>query len=271
MKIYNKIEWKKLQNIAENKNNNKKIINTIILATITTLFQFFLFKYIFFYDSNTNNTFLIAVANHNIKSGQITTENDFKFIETNNLNLKEHFISNSEANSYIGKKVILNINKNTPLLKNIFISQFQKKSLPEKIPLGKRLYILTLDTNPLNSMLRVGDKIDLIAYLEIPGFGKATETILNGIQISGIEEHTENKNIATNSNSISFYLYPEEVKIISFMKQYATFSASLRNPNDTSTNSSEAITFNKFIQDTRIQKIIKNDSFLFIHGKKGIK
>ena len=149
------------------------------------------------------------------------------------------------------------------------MSSFQKNSLPEKIPFGKRLYVLDVNLGTLSSILKVGDKIDLTAYLDIPSFGKATETILNGIQIIGIGNQMDNsREKSGNANSLSFYLYPEEVKILSFMKQYSHFSVSLRNPNDNSTNSGEAMTLNKFIQDDRIQRIIKNDSFQMRQGIK---
>lgn len=265
------IEWKeseKKENEELNESKNK-FISPIFFALVSTLFQFLLFKSIYYTNSsNYKNIYPIIIAKNNMKAGHITTEEDFKFIEMNVGESKEHFILSADSNFFIGKKLLVNIKENTPLLKNLFIDPFQKNSFPEKIPFGKRLYVLDLDFGSLTSLLRVGDKIDLIAYLDIPEFGKATETILNGIQIVGIGEQINDKEKVDNANSLSFYLYPEEVKILSFMKQYAKFSVSLRNPNDNSTNSSEAMTLNKFIQDERIQKIIKNDSFQLIQGKK---
>lgn len=264
------IEWKEKKEGEESQESKNKLMLPLALSIAATFFQFFLFKSINYLtnDQDHSKFYPFVIAKNNMKMGHITTEEDFKLSEMNVGESKEHFILNSEMNSYIGKKILVNIKENTPLLKNSFMNPFQKNSLPEKIPFGKRLYVLDLDFVSIAPLLRVGDKIDLIAYLDIPGFGKATETILNGIQIIGIGEQLEEKAKTNNANSISFYLYPEEVKILSFMKQYANFSVSLRNPNDSSINSGEAMTLNKFIQNERIQKIIKNDSFQFIQGEK---
>ncbi|APJ04077.1 Flp pilus assembly protein CpaB [Silvanigrella aquatica] len=266
------IQWKeneKQENQNRDESKNKYLI-AVTLALFITLFQFFLFKSInYFSNSSINhNLYPVLVANKNIKLGQLIAESDLKLIEMNLGESKTQFILNDEINSYIGKAAIVPLNENTPLLKNSFMSAFQKNSLPDKIPVGKRLYVLDLDFGSIGSLLRVGDKIDLIAYLDIPKFGKATENILTDVQIVGIGDQLEERGKSRHANSISFYIYPEEVKIISFMKQYAKFSVSLRNPNDSSSQSGEAMTLNKFIEDERIQKIIKNDSFQFIQGKK---
>jgi Flp pilus assembly protein CpaB len=269
------IEWKeneKKESSEPHKSKNKFII-PLFFALVATLLQFFLFKSISYFTSDSiyNNHPPLVVAKNNMRSGHITSEEDFKLAEINVGKAQEYFILNTEIDNFIGKKVLVNIKENTPLLKNSFMNPFQKNSLPEKIPFGKRLYVLDLDFGSLGPHLRVGDKIDLIAYLDIPGFGKATETILNGIQIIGIGEQLEDRAKTKNANSLSFYIYPEEVKILSFMKQYASFSVSLRNPNDSSANSGEAMTLNKFIQDERIQRIIKKDTFQLIQGAKNKK
>ena len=254
-------------------NPKSKYMIPIFWAIVATLFQFFLFKSIYYFsnEGNKKDLYPLLSAKNNLKIGHIISNDDLKLIEMNVGESKEHFILETEIDSVIGKKILVNIKENTPFLKNSLMNPFQKNSLPEKIPLGKRLYVLDLEFGSLGSVLRVGDKIDLIAYLDIPGFGKATETILNDIQIVGIGEQLEDREKTKNANSLSFYIYPEEVKILSFMKQYSNFSVSLRNPNDKSTNSSDAITLNKFIQDERIQRIIKNDSFQLIQGKRNKK
>ncbi len=272
---YKIIEWKENEKkeSGDRPEIKNKFIKSLFYAFFATLFQFFLFKSIFYFSKNGYhiNLYPLVIAKNNMKSGHITTEDDFKLVEMNVGESKEYFILNTEINSYIGKKVLVNIKKNTPLLKNSFMNPFQKDSLPDKIPFGKRLYILDLNFGSLGPLLRVGDRIDLIAHIDIPGFGKAIESILNGIQIVGIGEQLEENASTSNANSISFYIYPEEVKILSFMKKYANFSVSLRNPGDVSEKSGEAVTLNKFIQDERIQKIINSDSFQLIQGMKSKK
>lgn len=85
----------------------------------------------------------------------------------------------------------------------------------------------------------------------------------------GIDEKNRTFRSRYNSNnSISFYLTPEEIKIILFMKRYANFSLSLRNPNDNFDYKDQAITLNKFIENEKIRNIIKNDRFQIIYGDK---
>lgn len=264
------IEWNKIEENIKDKNISKKskLLFPFIFAFIITLIQFLLFKSISNTSVTSEQTVSILVSKNPMKQGQITTINDFKVMNINTIDLSEQFILNSDLNYFIGKKVLINLNENTPLLKNLFMSPFQKNSLPEKIPYGKRLFVLDLNFGSFASILKVGDKIDLIAYLDIPNFRKATETILQNIQVVAIGDQLDGKTKSNNANSISFYIYPEEVKIITFMKQYAHFSISLRNPNDNVLSKDDAVTLNQFIENDYIQKIIKNDSFKFIQGRK---
>jgi Flp pilus assembly protein CpaB len=190
-------------------------------------------------------------AQKDLEPGFIITENDVKVIQVDLGETHNYFINHEENSLILGKKLLTKIYKNSLIPKNSVVSINHKNSLLEKIPLGKRLFTLNLELENYLNILKIGDKIDLIAYLEIPGFGKATETILSGIEIIAITNQFHAKERKTTSNSISFYLFPEEVKVLSFMKQYAKFSISLRNPNDISSHSGEAMTLNKFIQNEK--------------------
>jgi len=264
------IEWNELKdnNLEKKQNNKKKLFMTSFYAIIITLIQFLIFKSISQSSNSEQNMKSILVAKNNLLQGQIVNANDFKLSEIRSSESNAFFIDSDEIDRYIGKKILITIKENTPLLKDLFMSPFQKNSVPEKIPNGKRLFVLDIDFGNYGTLLKIGDKIDLIAHLNIPNFGKVTETILQNIKIVGINDQIEEKTNVSSANSISFYVYPEEVKIITFMKQYANFSISLRNPNDNMINKDEAITLNKFIENERIQKIIKNDSFQFIPGIK---
>ncbi|MBX9839693.1 MAG: hypothetical protein K2X69_15425 [Silvanigrellaceae bacterium] len=264
------IEWNDLKenNLEKIKNPKKKILITSFYAILITFIQFLIFKSISQSSNPNQNMKSILIAKSNLVQGHIVNENDFKLSEINSSELSSFFIESDQIDRYIGKKILIPIKENTPLLKNLFMSPFQKNSVPEKIPYGKRLFVLDIDFGNYGTILKIGDKIDLIAHLNIPNFGKVTETILQNIKIVGINDEIEEKINVPSANSISFYIYPEEVKIITFMKQYANFSISLRNPNDNIINKDEAITLNKFIENEHIQKIIKNDSFQFIPGLK---
>ncbi|RDB37050.1 Flp pilus assembly protein CpaB [Spirobacillus cienkowskii] len=268
----NKIKWNDIPTNSS-LHKNIKLVNKktqILFAIIFAIFQYFLFSAIYTISNNHNslNKTYVMAAQKDLEPGFIITENDVKVIQVDLGETHNYFINHEENSLILGKKLLTKIYKNSLIPKNSVVSINHKNSLLEKIPLGKRLFTLNLELENYLNILKIGDKIDLIAYLEIPGFGKATETILSGIEIIAITNQFHAKERKTTSNSISFYLFPEEVKVLSFMKQYAKFSISLRNPNDISSHSGEAMTLNKFIQNEKIQKIIKNDGFQIIQGKK---
>jgi Flp pilus assembly protein CpaB len=265
-----KIVWTEKEHNKTEKPQKNKFVLALLLALVSTFVQFFFFKIIAKNSSHNaqENVFPVALADKNLKSGEMLQEENIKFVYMDVGKSKEHFILSTESDQYFGQKIVLNIKKNSPILKNVFFNSFQKNSLPEKIPYGKRLFVLEINLGALSSLVRVGDKVDVIAHLNIPGFGKATETVLSNAEIIGIGTQMEHKAKGKGSEALSFYVNTDEVKILSFMKQYALFTLALRNPNDPSTQSEGAVTFNKFIQDKRIQQIIQNDSFQVIQGNQ---
>ncbi|KAB8033216.1 Flp pilus assembly protein CpaB [Fluviispira multicolorata] len=257
------------QKNVNNSDNKSQLFLTILLAILTTAIQYLLF-YVFTSEDSikiNRNKYAVAVAKKNISKGHIVGDDNIKFVYLDLGENKDHFILSSEFESIRGKTILTYVNENTPLVKNLFHSISQTATLPEKIPFGKRLFVLEVEQNSLLEHLQIGDRIDIIAHIQIPQFGKVTETILDGIEIVGIGTQTSRQGKRNSSKSLSLYISPDEVKIISFMKQYSFFSVSLRNPNDYSSKKSSAMTFNKFIEDPIIKKIIKDDSFQIIQGK----
>ena len=216
-----------------------------------------------------NEKYAVVIAKQNIDQGDSLSEENTKLVYLDLGESKQKFILNSEFRQYIGHKTKIHIEEKTPILKEFVINNSKDLSLPEKIPHGKRFYTIDVDLSSISSMVKVGDRVDIIAHMDINGFGKATETILNRIKIIGIGNNFEEKSSNPEANTLSFYLTPEEVKIISFMKSYSQFTVALRNPNDLDLSDNDSITFNKFIQNEKIQKIFQNDSFKIIEGKMG--
>ncbi|MES2615769.1 MAG: Flp pilus assembly protein CpaB [Bdellovibrionota bacterium] len=248
---------------------NKKLLSVLLLAFISTLIQVIFLKscHVMPENGGSNSKYAVVVSRNSILQGETLSEENTKLVYLDLAESKQKFILNQEFKKYVGHKVKMNIEENTPILKDFVIKNMQDLSLPEKIPPGKRFYSLDVDLGAIASMLQVGDKVDIIAHMNIDGYGRATETILNRIKVIGIGNSFEEKSINTDANTLSFYLTPEEVKIISFMKSYSQFTVALRNPNDNNLSNNEAITFNKFIQNEKIQKIFQNDSFKIIQGK----
>ncbi len=175
---------------------------------------------------------------------------------------ESHFILSDEFENYEGLFAQETILENQPLKKSFFDKELSSN---HKIPNGKRLYILDVPVGPIVSILKSKDTIDVIAHIDMPGLQKMTETILEGVQLVETE-HLSNEPIE-NIKYLSFYLSPDEVKILSFIKPYSDFSVVLRNPNDKSNSKVNPMTFNEFVQNEKIQLILHSGSFRIINGK----
>lgn len=208
---------------------------------------------------------MVSVAAKTLRQGVILNESMIVLQPIKVGDLKEYLLSESEITSFIGLPLSHSLEKGTPFFKNSFRLK-QQKSFLESIPLGKRLFVLNVDLMGTLQNIRVGDRVDVVAHMDIPSFGKATEVILDGARVAGVGDQVQDSQSSRNDGPLSFFVSPEEVKILSFMKNYAVFSIALRNPEDDSRQSGEAVTFNKFIQNKKIRKIIENDSFKILQG-----
>ncbi len=278
MMIFSTQKASKMQNIIweenehenpQKKNNaHKNFLKTLVICVILTSFQLIFISLIQHFTINSKSSLSGITLKRNLKVGDIISAQDIGYSEISFNSIKEVFANNSDLDYFIGKRLINNLNENSFILNN-FVQNPLKNSLPDKIPYGKRLFVLDMELGSIAKSLRTGDRVDIIANLDIPGFGKATEIILHNIQLIGIDEKNKNNLSVYNSNNpISFYLTPEEIKIILFMKKYAQFSIALRNPNDNFNLKDQAITLNKFIENEKIKNIINSDHFQVIYGEK---
>nr|BFD31879.1 hypothetical protein GTC16762_14970 [Pigmentibacter ruber] len=244
--------------------NLKKIIICILLC----FFQIVIIKIIT--ENKLSNYLEIKVVKSKgkINPGETLTDDNLVISSEKIEDIINFIEKNNNIDLFMGKKAITDIEENSYIFNSSVFAK-DKNSIPDKIPYGKRLFVLELELGAIAKSLRTGDRVDIIANLDIPNFGKATEVILQNIQLIGIDEKNRTFRSRYNSNnSISFYLTPEEIKIILFMKRYANFSLSLRNPNDNFDYKDQAITLNKFIENEKIRNIIKNDRFQIIYGDK---
>ncbi|WGL60197.1 hypothetical protein QEJ31_01085 [Pigmentibacter sp. JX0631] len=254
----------KLNFFSFKSNISKKIYLCLVISFIQIIFLHCL-------NDNklvSNTEFKIIKTKGKINFGEPLTEDNIVVSSEKIEDISNFIQKNNNLNFFLGKKTAIDLDENNYIF-NANIQTKDKNSIPEKIPYGKRLFVLELELGAIAKSLRTGDKVDIIANLDIPGFGKATEVILQNIQLIGLEEKNKYYRSRYNSsNSISFYLTPEEIKIILFMKRYANFSLALRNPNDNFDSKDQAVTLNKFIENEKIKNIIKNDRFQIIYGDK---
>lgn len=263
------IKWEDYKNetLKEKNITHKKLLKSIILCILLTIFQISFIYTLQNFNFAPSRNISVVTLNRSMKMGEIISPQDIIYTNISFNAIKEFFNNNSDLDYFIGKKLITNVNENNFILRN-FVQGHIKSTLTDKIPYGKRLFVLEMELGSIAKSLKTGDRIDIIANLDLPGFGKATEVILQNIQLIAIDEKNKNNLALSNNNSISFYLTPEEIKIILFMKRYAQFSIALRNPNDNFNLKDQAITLNKFIESEKIKNIIKNDHFQVIYGEK---
>ena len=264
----NKIEFEDSSNRVKIFTKKRKIYFLFLLAIVSTSLQFVCLKSCSSFSNNQSHLkYAVVVTTKLIPMGDTLNENNTKLSYLDLGESKNKFLLNSEFRSYLGHKVKIEFQSGIPILKDFVVKSSLDISLPEKIPQGKRFYTLDVNLNSISSLIKVGDIVDILAHINIKGYGKATETILNHVKIIGIGNNFEENSTNLNGNTLSFYLTPEEVKIISFMKSYSQFNVVLRNPNDFEETDSDSITFNKFIQNEKIQKIFQSDSFKIIQGE----
>ena len=265
----NKIEFEAPSNKVKIFSKNRKIYFVFFLALLSTCLQFMCLKSCSTFSNNQSHLkYAVVVTTKLIPMGETINENNTKLSYFDLGESKDKFLLNSEFRSYLGHKVQIEFQSGIPILKDFIMKNSRDMSLLEKIPQGKRFYTLDVNLNSISSLIKVGDIVDILAHININGYGKATETILNHVRIIGIGNNFQENSTNLNGNTLSFYLTPEEVKIISFMKSYSQFNVVLRNPNDFDEADNDSITFNKFIQNEKIQKIFQSDSFKIIQGEK---
>lgn len=232
----------------------KKFLKIFLAGLGLTLAQFCIFKFIVFQEDGGSSSFLIT--KEKIKQGDAITMDNVETVPLNDARVQTALIPYWQLKNAIGRRLDHDLEIGSPLLKDMILSDYIEKTPEQLIPPGRRLFFLDVDLGDLASLLKINEKIDLIAHMDIPQFGQATETILDGVSIVSINEN----------HLLGFYLTPEEIKIITFMKGYSQFSVAIRNPNDHTKGENSAVTFNQFLQNPKIQHILNNDSFKIIQG-----
>lgn len=205
------------------------------------------------------------IANHKLHKGESLTVENTKIAFLDLGSAHSYYVTHDQFENFNGTYVKDDICENCPILKYALTTN---NDIQTQIPAGKRLFILDMPVGPILSLLKIGDIVDVIADINIPNFGNATETILGAVKIISFGDSNDSFSQDTENKYLSFYLTPDEIKILSFIKPYATFSVVLRNASDTNPESTNAITLNQFFQNEKIKKIIEADSFKIINGTK---
>lgn len=214
----------------------------------------------------------ILVAQDKIVRGTAIEDARFGVIEMPDDALSDQFISEDEFAKAKGRRLLMGLAPGQAVPKSFLLSELQQKSVPEKIPPGKRLYVFDTSLGELSGLLKPTDHIDVLADLRVPEFGQATITLLENITVVGIGSDIDGSNARDKrrNDSISLYVTPQEAEYLTFAKKYGSFSIVLRNPMDAAAprNAMGGMTLNQFMNSPRIKGIRENDIFEIIKGRK---
>lgn len=229
----------------------------VILTGVTTCSGFKILR------QNQSSYQPFITAKYQLHKGEILTIQNTKIVFLDLGQAKTHYVTHREFEEFDGLYLNHDIEVNCPILK---LDLIENQDVQNQIPSGKRLFVLDASVGPILSLLKVGDIIDVIAQIDMPELGAVTETVLEAVQIASIGD-PNNTHTSNNENQyLSFYLTPDEVKIISFMKPYSNFSVVLRNSFDTVSEKNQPVTLNRFLQNEKIKKIVESESFKIING-----
>lgn len=261
-------DFSETKSILENTQAKKRLYKTIFISILISIIQYLLINLFSDRKLELSQMTLIACAKKNIVKGETISSELITYTKIPSENYTEDYVTPSQFSSVNGGVLSSNLMKNSPILKNMLLNKFYEKNISHKIPPGKRLFILNTQLGELSYILKVGDKVDIISHMNIPDIGNITEIILEHLSIQAIGSHYNSKKGDKDiKNSVSFYLSPEQVKIISFMENYSKFSLILRNPNDDKRQSSEALTFDRFLQKSKLNQLITKQNFTIIKGR----
>lgn len=187
-------------------------------------------------------------------------------------NITKHLLSTTEFEQFKERNILVEIPVGSPIPRVAIQNDFQHKSVPEKIPPGKRLFILNVEIGQLSGILKPGDRVDVVADLTLPNFGPSTKTLLENVVVVGVGKDIAgiSKGAGGGGNAISFYVSPKEAEFLMFTKKYASFSVVLRNPRDgVVAADTGGMTLNKFLDAPKIKNVKEKDLFsIFYPGKQ---
>lgn len=212
----------------------------------------------------------VYFANRNLSAGSALGLADVEKRLVDASSLSDAFITSDEWKKFEGRRISGGLSQGSPIPRALLTSEFLARSAPERIPPGKRLFVLGVSLGELYSILKPGDKVDVLANLDLPQVGRTTETLLEAAEVVGIGDDVtgENPDVRTRT-SLSFHVTPDELKLLTYAEEFARFEVVLRNPNEAAKpRSSPAMTLNRFLASPRIQSAINDDLFQ-ISSRKG--
>lgn len=241
----------------------------VLLGLAATFCQFLLLQGTGSKVIGTFNETSVFVSKKRLERGTQFKPEAFEKVRVQDSDLASVFVTEKDLEQFKGRRLLLTIQKGEPLSKAFLHTDFQQKSAAERIPPGKRLFVLKANLGEFAQVIKPDDHIDLVASLEIPGVGESTNTILENVILVGVGGADDTSNAKPGQNSISFYVTPKEAEFLTFAKSRAEFSVILRNPEDQQkSRAASGMTINKFLEAPQVRSVREGDLFSIVRGKK---
>jgi Flp pilus assembly protein CpaB len=184
-----------------------------------------------------------------------------------------NFVTSEEASSFSGYYFTKQLDPGMPIQKSALSKNHNSRTSVMNIPPGKVLFALNAKLGPLAGVVTSGMTVDLMAQMNIPGSGYLMETLLSNTKIVALgmvsAEASKKTALAAGSDSVSFYVTPEEMKLLTYAQKFSEFSLVVRNQKESLSDADKApMTLNRFLANPKIQKAMSSDLFQIRNGSE---
>lgn len=174
----------------------------------------------------------VLVLGQNLKQGTVITKDMLSTRAFLSSNVTPHMIAPKDLELTLGHTLVVDGLAGDPLTLSQLTTGQNMRTIAERIPEGKRLYMLEInDRVAAHGFIRPGDHVDVLGRLDFPGRGLTSFTLLANIQIVSMGKSVDPLD-QTITNQVSFFVSPEQMEVLNFAEGEGEFRLSLRNPHD---------------------------------------
>ncbi len=177
-------------------------------------------------------TVAVLTVNKNLEASTILKPEHLDVVQVLRSSLTPNMMTADLSTKALDKALKIAMLPGDPIMFSSLEGGLTKGTMSEKIPMGKRLFVLMI-ADPLTStgFIHPGDKVDILAQMDFPGKGNTTFTILENIKLIAVGKDIDQKK-GSEGTKVSFFVTPEEMERLRFAQREGKFFISLRNPLD---------------------------------------
>ena len=176
----------------------------------------------------------IIVANGELRAGTTLDESLIRRMPSLANSISKNVILGNQLDLVLGHRLAVDLLPGDPILLSMVQGARDAKGMAEKIPTGKRLFTLSIDSKAAGyGFVNPNDHVDILAQIDLPQRGLTSFTLMQDVTLVSVGARSVLENGARVSGTdVSFFVSPREFEVLSFAQKRGTFSLSLRNPRD---------------------------------------